>query len=385
MAAAHTLVLIDYHPLVPFIVRSHQFVSRAAAFAAHAPADLDVQIWLPSPELSVEKLTSQIGLKIPDTLASFGPPRARALLGKNITLTFLFRNWIKKQLTLLAKTTRPIAYFRTLKLAAALAPHLKALGIPYIFETHEIFSKTAGNPEKVLPLETSVYQNASLVIPISKSLADDLVTDFNLDCPILMPSGHNNSLADISAYDPAAPSRFLYIGSLHRWKGLEPFLLATKDLKVPTDIVGDAGGLDRLQEFVGANHLKHVVLHGQKAPEDLKSFYGKGTLCVLPLSEAQIAQRYTSPLKLFEYTSAGRPVMIGSAPSITTIPGASEAVCLVDGNWKEAATKLSQDPTERARLAKAAKEFSSHYTWPKIAKNLLEAPAFHDLKFHGSS
>jgi glycosyltransferase involved in cell wall biosynthesis len=385
MAAAHTLVLIDYHPLVPFIVRSHQFVSRAAAFAEDAPADLDIKILLPSPGLALDQLTSQIGLNIPPNLITCGPPRTRYILGKKITLTFLFRSWIKKQLSQLSKNTRPIAYFRTLKLAHALAPHLKALGIPYIFETHEIFSKTAGSPEKVLPLETSVYQNAALVIPISKSLADDLKTGFDLDCPVLMPSGHNNSLADIQPYDPAAPSRFLYIGSLHRWKGLEPFLLATRELKVPTDIVGDAGGLARLQKFVSTNQLDHVILHGQKPPKKLKSFYGQGTICVLPLSEADIAQRYTSPLKLFEYTSAGRPVMIGSAPSITTIPGASESVCLVEKNWQKSAATLIQDPPGRARLAKAAKEFSSHYTWPKIARTLLDSPAFHDLKSDGTS
>lgn len=385
MPADHTLVLIDYHPLVPFIVRSHQFMSRAAGFAEHPPDNLDVQIWLPAPEVEPRKLALQIGLSIPENLITFGPPRTRSVLGKKLTLTFLFRNWIRKQLYQLAKTTRPIVYLRTLKLAAALIPHLRDLGIPYIFETHEIFHKTGGNPDKLLTLEKEVYRNAKLVIPISKSLADDLRSDFNIDCPVLMPSGHNDSLKDVPAYNPESSPRFLYTGSLHRWKGLEPFLSATKDLKIPTDVVGDAGGLERLREFVAENKLDHVILHGQKQPDELKAFYTESTVCILPLSEAQIAQRYTSPLKLFEYTAAGRPVMIGRAPSITTIPGASEVVCLVDGDWKSAVSGLVSNPKERNRLARNAKEFSSHYTWPKIAQTLLDSPSFQSLLKHGPS
>lgn len=385
MPADHTLVLIDYHPLVPFIVRSHQFMSRAAGFAEHAPDNLDVQIWLPAPELDHQKLSQQIGRTFPEDLITFGPPRTRHILGKKLTLTFLFRNWIKQQLRQLAKTTRPIVYLRTLKLAAALIPHLKALGIPYIFETHEIFHKTGGNPDKLLPLEKKVYEQAALVIPISKSLAEDLASDFGIESPVLMPSGHNDSLSGVPEYNAEAPPRFLYIGSLHRWKGLEPFLTATKDLKTPTDVVGDAGGLARLKEFVAEHQLDHVILHGQKQPEELTPFYSESTICILPLSEAQIAQRYTSPLKLFEYAAAGRPVMIGHAPSITTIPGASEAVCLVDDDWKSAASALLSDPDERKRLAQDAREFASHYTWPKIAQTLLTSPSFQSLLKHGPS
>lgn len=385
MPADHTLVLIDYHPLVPFIVRSHQFMSRAAGFAEHAPDNLDVHIWLPAPELSHQKLSQQIGLTFPEELITFGPPRTRQILGKKVTLTFLFRNWIKKQLSQLAKSTRPIVYLRTLKLAASLIPYLKSLGIPYIFETHEIFHKTGRNPDKLFPLEKEVYQNAELVIPISKSLADDLASDFKIECPVLMPSGHNDSLSDVPKYNPDAPPRFLYIGSLHSWKGLEPFLIATKDLKIPTDLVGDAGGLARLRGFVDQNDLDHVILHGQKQPEELKPFYTESTICILPLSAAQIAQRYTSPLKLFEYTAAGRPVMIGRAPSITTIPGAPDAVCLVDDDWKAASSALLSDSVERKRLAQDAREFASHYTWPKIAQTLLNSPSFQTLLNDGPS
>jgi len=385
MPADHTLVLIDYHPLVPFIVRSHQFMSRAAGFAQHAPDNLDVQIWLPSPELNNEKITQQIGIGFPDKMNTFGPPRSRNLFGKKVTLTFLFRNWVKKQLRQLARTTRPIVYLRTLKLADALIPHLKKMGIPYIFETHEIFHLSGKNSEKIRPMEDRVYQNAAMLVSISKSLSDDLVSDFGIAETVLMPSGHNDSLADLPDYDPKAPPRFLYIGSLHRWKGLEPFLTATKDLKIPTDVVGDAGGFDRMKQFVEENQLEHVVLHGQKQPEELKPFYTEGTICILPLSEAQIAQRYTSPLKLFEYTSAGRPVLIGKAPSITTIPGAGEAVQLVDGDWNSAASALLSNSEERQRLSRAARDFASTYTWPKIAKKLLNHPKFQSLLSHGPS
>jgi glycosyltransferase involved in cell wall biosynthesis len=376
MPANHTLVLIDYHPLVPFIVRSHQFVSRAAGFAKSAPNNLDVQLWLPDPRLGNHKISQQIGLEITEQLIRFGPVRSRRILGKNVTLTFLFRKWVKKQLQQLSKTARPIVYFRTLKLADALLPHLQKLGIPYIFETHEIFHRTGKNPERIRSIEERVYNNAAIVVSISKSLSEDLHDEFGLRDTILMPSGHNGSLEDIPDYDAEAPPRFLYIGSLHRWKGIEPFLMATKELKIHTDIVGDAGGLERLRQFVNDNALKHVVLHGQKRPDELKSFYNEGTICILPLSDADIAQRYTSPLKLFEYTSAGRPVMIGRAPTITSIPGIQSAVCLVDGDWNSAAEALLSNAKERQLLSETAREFAISYTWTELAKNLLDNPDF---------
>jgi glycosyltransferase involved in cell wall biosynthesis len=373
------LILIDHHPLSPFIVRSHQFLSRAAAFHQNAPPEMHVQIWIPAPQVCTRKLAKQIHMELPSSLIKFGPQRIRRFLGQKITLTFLFRGWVKTQLRTIAKTNKAVVYLRTPSLAAALIPTLQDLNVPFIFEPHEIFYKSARYPDRFKAIEERIYQSASLAIPISYPLADDLSKEFGVAAPLILPSGHNGALANISPYDSSAPPRFLYIGSLHKWKGLEPFLIATKDIKIPTDIVGDAGGLTRMKEFVKQHQMNHVTLHGHQAPEKLMNYYNPGSICILPLSSAKIAQRYTSPLKLFEYLSAGRPVIIGRAPAVETIPGIDSVVMLVSNDWREAAESLLRSPEKAHQMALEGKQLSLQFNWSKIAKSLFDHPAFESL------
>lgn len=380
MSGARTcLLLADYHALRPFIVRSHQYLSRAAAFQKGLGKEVDVRLFLSGPEVSVEAMEEQCGMEVGEELVRFGPSRISRLLGVKLTRTGRFVRAVEREVLRLSERGEVVVYLRTLKLAYLLLPFLEREGISFVFETHEVFHLSHPGAE-MERMEREVYARAAVVIPISVPLGEDVEKIFGVEPGPVLASGHSGVNFGLPDYVGGAEARFLYIGSLHRWKGLEPFLLATKKFQVPTDVVGDAGGLERMKEFCQEYELEHVVFHGQQAPEELAKFYHSGAICVLPLSEEKIAQRYTSPLKLFEYAAAGRPVLVGDTPTIRTIPGVEEVACLVgEGGWETAVGELLGDEAARVKMAAAGRRFARGFTWAALAEGLGEDVDFRAL------
>jgi hypothetical protein len=244
------LILADIHQLEPFIVRSYQFSCRAVSFARcwSGPVDL----WLPGPPLAPDFLPRRIGSVPPGNFTlRFGPAPHFQLLWKRVTSRSRFRSWCGDEIRRLAKSgEKAVFYFRTLKLAHALLPELRAAGMKFVFEPHEVFHEPARDVDRIKAMEEAVYGAAAALFPISHALEKRLREVFPQAAPMLTgPLGHTGANFALPAYDPQAAPSLLYIGSLHKWKGLDTAFEASAGLGVPFDVVGDAGGLERAQAF----------------------------------------------------------------------------------------------------------------------------------------
>ena len=112
------------------------------------------------------------------------------------------------------------------------------------------------------------------------------------------------------------PSGFLavYVGALYPQKGaadlLEAAALVDPGLKIA--IVGGAGEpLEKLHARAAELHLTNVFLPGQVPHAEISLWLRAADVAVLPnRGGSDYAERYTSPMKLFEYLAAHQPELL---------------------------------------------------------------------------
>jgi glycosyltransferase involved in cell wall biosynthesis len=95
---------------------------------------------------------------------------------------------------------------------------------------------------------------------------------------------------------------------------------------------------------------------------------------VLPNPASAISTRFTSPLKLFEYMAAGRPIVASDLPSIREVLRHEENALLVEpGNPSALAAGVRRLLDDRAladRLSSAALADVQDYSWNRRAERL---------------
>jgi glycosyltransferase involved in cell wall biosynthesis len=90
-------------------------------------------------------------------------------------------------------------------------------------------------------------------------------------------------------------------------------------------------------------------------------------MLVLPNARTAISERYTSPLKLFEYLAMGRPIVASDLPSIREVLTDSRTALLVPpGDPQALAGALSRLAGDRAlarALGRASLALAADFTW----------------------
>ena len=169
-----------------------------------------------------------------------------------------------------------------------------------------------------------------------------------------------------------------YTGHLYRWKGVNVLVQAMKRL-VDECLLYVIGGTPRdvikFQEFISSNQISNVVLVGYVPPTQIPEYLAAADILVLPnTSEEAISRLYTSPLKLFEYMAAHRPIIASDLPSIREILDEENAL-LVKPDDPEALAdgirKALEDEKMSQRLANKALRNVQLYTWEKRADKIM--------------
>jgi glycosyltransferase involved in cell wall biosynthesis len=122
-------------------------------------------------------------------------------------------------------------------------------------------------------------------------------------------------------------------------------------------------GLETRVTFTG-------LVEPAQVPERLRA----AAILALPNPASAISTHFTSPLKLFEYMAAGRPIVASDLPAIREVlrddidallvpPG--DAAALAD-----AIRRLLDDPALAARLAASALDGVREYGWDRRAARL---------------
>ncbi len=171
----------------------------------------------------------------------------------------------------------------------------------------------------------------------------------------------------------------LYVGSDLPWKGLW-YLRAAGELLPDEYLIVFVGPIkpDR-------NTSKKYVFAGVQPPQDVPLWLAAADILVLtgdPASE--ISKHYTSPMKLFEYLAAGKPIVAMNLPSFREILDESTAYFAASNdpyNIAHAVQKATDD-SENTTVAARAKSLAEKYSWSVRGAHIL---AFVEKRIAASS
>lgn len=168
-----------------------------------------------------------------------------------------------------------------------------------------------------------------------------------------------------------------YIGHLYPWKGVDVLVRAAghMDQSVHWYIVGGVSpDLERIRASAAGYANIHVT--GHLSPLLARKYLLAADIAVIPFSaREEIARSYTSPLKLFEYMAAQRPIVASDLPSLREILRDGENALLVTPDDPEAladaVNRLLNDHVLARALVQVARAEVEEMTWANRAKRIL--------------
>lgn len=168
-----------------------------------------------------------------------------------------------------------------------------------------------------------------------------------------------------------------YSGHLYDWKGAD--ILARSMHYLPPSyvacLVGGTGeDVKRFREFIVRENLANVMVVGHVAPTLIPEYLAASDAVVLPNVDEGLS-RYTSPLKLFEYMAAKRPIVASDLPAIREVLSEETAVLVAPGDPQalaEGVRKVISDQELARRIAGRAYEAVQQYSWESRAEKILE-------------
>lgn len=188
---------------------------------------------------------------------------------------------------------------------------------------------------------------------------------------------------------PTDAVRVVYSGSLHPGKGIETLLAAAA--QVPQAAFDIFGGSAEQIDGLRARAPRNVTFHGHLPHAELMPRLRRYDIALAPYGRVVEGARqraggpnladWMSPLKLFEYTAAGLPVVTSDLPVLRELLRHDVSALMTEpGNAVELAAavfRLGQDPQLRRRLVENAQRELGRHTWENRA---LELGAYLDRR-----
>ena len=286
---------------------------------------------------------------------------------------------------------------RDLGVAAFLLRLPRALRPPVVYESHGfapevaaalpalVATATPPSPAKLRRLaarESAAWREADGYVTITRGLAGALEERFGPRPRIaVIPDGVRVDLTPTPPEPEPRSDRAVvaYAGHLYAWKGVDVLLEALAAVPEADGlIVGghrrepDLARLEALGRTLGI--ASRVTFTGLVEPPAVRALLSRATVLVLPNPASAISSHFTSPLKLFEYMAAGRPIVASDLPAMREVltpdvhallvpPGSAAALA-------EGIRRILSDRGLGERLASAAAAAVEHYTWDCRATRL---------------
>ena len=169
----------------------------------------------------------------------------------------------------------------------------------------------------------------------------------------------------------------IYTGHLYDWKGAG-ILIDTIQFLSNDEIIVFVGGTENdVQRFREKNkEKKNVIIVGQRPHSEIPYYLKAADVLILPnTSGSDISEKYTSPMKLFEYMASKRPIVASDLPSIREILNEENAFLVEPNNPEELAEGIKKalyDKKLAERISKQAFLDVQGRTWKRRAENILE-------------
>lgn len=171
----------------------------------------------------------------------------------------------------------------------------------------------------------------------------------------------------------------VYVGSFYAWKGIYVLAEAAKILSEDVLIVavgGKENELKEIQKYLDTRRIINFKTTGYIQDAAKRDLYrAAADVLVLPnTSKEKISELYTSPLKLFSYMAARRPIVVSDLPSLREMLNESNAVLVKPDSPHDLADgirKVISNPEWADKLSARAFADVQDHTWDKRAEKIL--------------
>ncbi|WP_404310023.1 glycosyltransferase family 4 protein [Neorhodopirellula lusitana] len=252
---------------------------------------------------------------------------------------------------------------------------------PTIYETHA--ARTGINAH----LEAWLLRRKNLrsVVAITNALAGDIRARHRLHVPLHVEPDAVTPV-DYERIIPASLSgsgqlKVGYCGHLYPGRGGE-LLVDVARRRPDCDfhlIGGEPTDVDRLR--ASAVGTTNIFFHGFVAPQEVAAYLAAFDVLVAPYQRrvavhgGSDTSRWMSPMKLFEYMDAAKPIVISDLPAIAEVVTHDQNALLLQPDdvnaWCQALDRLS-DSGIRQRLGENARQLvRQQYTWRLRAERIL--------------
>jgi len=167
----------------------------------------------------------------------------------------------------------------------------------------------------------------------------------------------------------------LYTGHLYKWKGAQILADALRYLPVDVEVYFVGGTEEDIKKFKVQNSKLKVNVVGRRPYMEIPYWLKAADVLVLPNSgKEEISKYWTSPMKMFEYMAAQKPIVAADLPSIREILNETNAV-LVESDNPEALARGIQEALQNPELSDriSAKAFRDvkQYSWQNRVIKIL--------------
>jgi glycosyltransferase involved in cell wall biosynthesis len=293
-------------------------------------------------------------------------------------------------------TRQDVVLTRDLSLASLVMGLPRTLRAPVVYEAHTIAAEAAqarpdlltgapaASPSKLKRLdarEARVWRGADGYVTITDGLRRELERRFGPRSRVaVIPDGVRAALhADTTERADDRPFTIGYAGHLYPWKGVDLIVEAVAALPETRALI--VGGHDKEPDLARVKAFatqldcaSRITFTGLVPPAQVATHLRAADVLVLPNPRSAISNAHTSPLKLFEYMAAGRPIVASDLPSIGEVLSDGTNALLVEPGNPQALVagirRIMDDPELATRLAAQAAADVRDYTWARRAERL---------------
>lgn len=296
----------------------------------------------------------------------------------------------------IGRARQDVLYTRDLALASLVMGLPGALRAPVVYEAHTVAADAArarpalltgaapASAPKLRRLEARdrrVWRGADGYVTITDGLGRELERRFGPRPRVaVIPDGVRlTPPSDLQPPTSDRPFTIGYAGHLYPWKGVDLIVEAVAAMPETRALI--VGGHDqepdlaRVKAFATElDCVNRITFTGLIPPADVAATLRETDVLVLPNPRSALSDAHTSPLKLFEYMAAGRPIVASDLPSIGEVLRDGENAVLVEPGNPQAFVaglqRIKDDTALAGRLAAQAAEDVRDYTWARRAERL---------------
>lgn len=271
-------------------------------------------------------------------------------------------------------------HLHTMLLAAWTLPE-----VPIAYELHEVRGQRVARWAERWLFQRAMFLGATAV-------SESVIADYRALHPDL--GGLNLVLARNGADVPSdqlqpfslggrpGVRRFGYVGSLFPGKGMETVAaLAARLPEVDFHVVG--GGQEDLEHWRARSaSLRNLIYHGYVDNAEVPAYLAAMDVLLAPprvVTRSVGGQEFgiwMSPLKIFQYMAAGKPIIASDLPHVREILQHEHTALLVPAEdmdaWVAAVRRLEYPGLAQRLAAEAHADLVKRFTWAAKAKTVVE-------------